>query len=136
MCYDEYRVIKVISSTAMLHFASLNGLYYQGLNFELMPAAPVIDWRFSPVVRKEFVMSASDNKELQKKVRAQIARRYIDTSMLTISVIGGNVRLTGVVSVLRSNPNAELKSEMEQISMILRTVSGVRDVTWDVTQRS
>lgn len=81
-------------------------------------------------------MSASDNKELQKKVRAQIARRYIDTSMLTISVIGGNVRLTGVVSVLRSNPNAELKSEMEQISMILRTVSGVRDVTWDVTQRS
>ena len=76
------------------------------------------------------------NKEVGRKVRAQLARRYIDTSQLTVSSIGGNVRLTGIVSTLRSNPGIDLKSEMEQISTILRTVSGIRDVTWDVTLRS
>ena len=80
-------------------------------------------------------MSHADNKESTRKVRAQIARRYVDSSMLTISVIGGNVHFSGVIGILRSHPNVELKAEMLQISQILRTIPGIRDVTWDVTQR-
>ena len=81
-------------------------------------------------------MSAHNNKEETRKVRAQIARRYVDTSMLTVSVIGGNVHLTGVLGTLRSHPGVDLKAEMMQISQILRTIPGIRDVVWDVTQRS
>ena len=81
-------------------------------------------------------MASHDNKEIAKRVRAQIARRYVDSSLLTVSTFGSSVRLTGVLGVLRSHPNIELKGEMEQISQILRTVPGVRDVSWDVTLKS
>ena len=80
-------------------------------------------------------MSHSDSKDATRKVRAQIARRYVDSSMMTVSVIGGNVHISGVISVLRSHPNLDLKAEMMQISTILRTIPGIRDVVWDVTQR-
>ena len=75
-------------------------------------------------------------KDLVKKIRGQIARRYIDSSMVNISVVGGTVYLTGVLHKLRTAPDVDLKAEMEQIGKILRTVPGVRDVIWDVTQRT
>ena len=81
-------------------------------------------------------MAGHDTKEMARKVRAQIARRYIDTSMLNISVYGGSVHLVGIIKVLRTHPNVDLKSEMDTLSQILRTVPGVREVVWDVTQRS
>lgn len=81
-------------------------------------------------------MSSHNNKEETRKVRSQIARRYVDSSMLSVSVIGGNVHLTGVLGTLRSHPGVDLKGEMQQISQILRTLPGIRDVVWDVTQRS
>jgi len=79
---------------------------------------------------------AAEQKELVKKVRAQISRRYIDTSLLNVAVNGASVHLTGVIKVLRTHPNVELPAEMEKISTILRTIPGIRDVVWDVAQRS
>lgn len=75
-------------------------------------------------------------KDLVKRVRGQIARRYVDSSMINISIVGGSVYLTGVLHKLRTAQEVDLKSEMEQISKILRTIPGVRDVIWDVTQRT
>lgn len=80
-------------------------------------------------------MAHTDAKEATRKVRAQIARRYVDSSMMSVSVIGGSVHITGVISVLRSHPNLDLAGEMAQISTILRSIPGIRDVVWDVTQR-
>lgn len=80
-------------------------------------------------------MSSHDTKEVTRKVRAQIARRYIDTSMLNVSVHGASVHLVGQIRVLRTHPNVDLKSEMDTLSQILRTVPGIREVVWDVSQR-
>jgi hypothetical protein len=86
--------------------------------------------------RERQFMSTHDTKEVARKVRAQIARRYIDTSMLNISVHGASVHLVGAIRILRTHPNVDLKAEMDTISTILRTVPGVREVVWDVSQRS
>ncbi|MDW8206958.1 MAG: BON domain-containing protein [Chloroherpetonaceae bacterium] len=80
--------------------------------------------------------AALEGKELAKKVRAQIARRYIDSSLLNISVFGGSVHLVGAIRTLRTHPDIDMKAEMETISQILRTIPGVRDVVWDVSIRS
>jgi hypothetical protein len=81
-------------------------------------------------------MAADGDAALTKLVRSQIARRYIDSSLLDIRVSHGLVQLRGVVRVLRSHPDIDLKKEMETISTILRQKSGIRDVVWDVTQRT
>ena len=72
---------------------------------------------------------------LTRMVRGQIARRYIDASLLDVRVSHGIVHLTGVLRVLRTHADMDLKKEMETISVVLRTKSGVRDVVWEVTQR-
>ena len=80
--------------------------------------------------------AAHDGKELAKKVRSQIARRYIDASLLNVSVYGGSVHLVGAIKTLRSHQNIDMKSEMETISQILRTIPGIREVVWDVSVRT
>jgi osmotically-inducible protein OsmY len=80
-------------------------------------------------------MSVAD-KDMVKKVRGQIARRYVDASMVNVSITGGSVHLTGVLHALRMYPNTDLREEMEQIAKILRAMPGVRDVIWDVTLRT
>jgi hypothetical protein len=77
-----------------------------------------------------------EDKEAVKKVRSQIGRRYVDASLLTVNVVGGVVHLTGVIAKLRTHPDIELREEMERISHILRQQPGIRDVVWDVTQRT
>ena len=77
-----------------------------------------------------------ENKDLQKKVRGQIARRYVDASLVNVTCSGGNVHLTGVLKGLRTHAGVNLKDEMENISKLLRTIPGVRDVVWDVSLRS
>lgn len=79
---------------------------------------------------------STENKELGKKIRGQIARRYVDASMVNVNCVGGTVYLTGVLKVLRTNANVDLKEEMENISKVLRTVPGVREIVWDVTRRT
>jgi|GEM_PF-1435801 len=74
--------------------------------------------------------------EAIKKVRAQLARRYIDTSTLNVTISGGNVHLTGAIRKLRAHPQVDLHQEMDQISQILKTIAGVREVVWDVALRS
>lgn len=81
-------------------------------------------------------MASHDNKEVGKKVRAQIARRYVDSSLLSVTIFGSSVRITGTLGKVRSHPYVDLKVEMEQISQILRTIPGVRDVSWDVSLKS
>lgn len=80
-------------------------------------------------------MSAG-NKELQKKIRGQIARRPLDISMINIGVVGTVVYITGVLRPTRGNNEMDLKGEMENVSKVLRGMSGVREVVWDVTLRS
>ena len=79
---------------------------------------------------------SADNKELQKKVRGQIARRYVDASMVNVTCVGGTVHLTGVLKSLRTHSTINLKDEMENISKLLRTIPGVRDIVWDVVLRT
>lgn len=77
-----------------------------------------------------------ENKEAVKRVRGQINRRYIDSTLLNINVVGGTVYLTGVIRTLRTHPNVELSEEMDHISKILRTVPGIREIVWDVSRRT
>ena len=81
-------------------------------------------------------MAAGEDASLTKMVRSQIARRYIDSSLLDIRVSHGLVTLRGVIRALRTHPDIDLRKEMETISTILRQKAGIRDVVWDVTQRS
>ena len=79
---------------------------------------------------------STENKELGKKIRGQIARRYVDASMVNVNVVGGTVYLTGVLKSLRTHATINLKDEMENISKVLRSVPGVREIVWDVTLRT
>ncbi len=79
---------------------------------------------------------STENKEMAKKVRGQIARRYVDASLVNVNCIGGNVHLTGVLKILRTHATVDLKEEMENISKLLRTLPGVREVVWDVSLRT
>jgi hypothetical protein len=81
-------------------------------------------------------MAAGEDASLTKLVRSQIARRYIDSSLLDIRVSHGLVTLRGVIRVLRTHPDVDLQKEMETISIILRQKAGIRDVVWDVTRRT
>lgn len=81
-------------------------------------------------------MAAGEDASLTKMVRSQIARRYVDSSLLDIRVSHGLVTLRGVIRVLRTHPDVDLTKEMETISTILRQKAGIRDVVWDVTQRT
>lgn len=76
------------------------------------------------------------NKEGMLKVRSILNRRYIDSSMVNIQVIGGSVHFTGVLRNLRQHPGIDLKSEMEHISLIIRQQPGLRDVVWEVSIRA
>jgi hypothetical protein len=81
-------------------------------------------------------MAAEGDAALTKLVRSQVARRYIDSSLLDIRVMHGLVTMRGVIRVLRTNPDIDLQKEMDTISTILRQKPGIRDVVWDVTQRT
>lgn len=81
-------------------------------------------------------MAAGEDAALTKMVRSQIARRYIDSSLLDVRVSHGLVYLRGVIRVLRTNPDVDLSKEMETISTILRQKPGIREVVWDVVQRT
>ncbi len=81
-------------------------------------------------------MAAGEDASLTKMVRSQIARRYIDSTLLDIRVSHGLVTLRGVIRTLRTAPDVELQKEMEVISTILRQKPGIREVVWDVTQRT
>ena len=73
--------------------------------------------------------------EMNKKVRAQIVRRPIDSAQLSVSVGGKNVYITGVLRPLRGNGHVDLKEEMNHITSAMRQSCGVADVVWDVTLR-
>ena len=79
---------------------------------------------------------STENKEMGKKIRGQIARRYIDATMVNVSVVGGTVYLTGVLKNIRTHATLNLKDEMENINKSLRTIPGVREIVWDVTLRT
>ena len=76
-----------------------------------------------------------DTMNLTKLVRSQIARRAVDTSLLSVNVVGGVVHLIGVLRPIRGNPNIDLKEEMNHITSILRQKAGIREVVWDVSLR-
>jgi hypothetical protein len=79
---------------------------------------------------------ASGDAEMTKMVRSQIARRSIDASMLNVRCSHGIIYLVGVIRVLRTHADMDLAKEMELISTALRSKPGVREIVWDVTQRS
>jgi hypothetical protein len=54
-------------------------------------------------------MPTIDNKELTRRVRAEVARRNIDASMLNVSVLGTTAHFTGFVGKLRSHEEVDLK---------------------------
>ncbi len=78
---------------------------------------------------------AAEDVAITRMVRGQIARRYIDASLLDIRVSHGVVHLRGVIRTLRTHADMDLAKEMEVISTVLRTKPGVRDIIWDISQR-
>ena len=68
-------------------------------------------------------------------VRGQIGRRLVDATQLVIQVSGGVIHFGGVLRPLRGAGTLDLNAEMNNISTILRTKAGVKEVVWDVTLR-
>lgn len=71
-------------------------------------------------------------KELARKAHGQIARRNVDSSFLNITVVGSTIHLSGRMGQLHTHKEVDLKSEKEHITQLLRQISGIRDVIWDV----
>lgn len=69
-------------------------------------------------------------------VRSHISRRSVDASLLDVRVSHGVVFLRGVLRTMRTHADLDLTAEMGHITVVLRQQSGVRDVVWDVVQRS
>ena len=87
-------------------------------------------------VEKGQVFMANEDAATTRMVRGQIARRYIDASLLDIRVTHGVVYFRRVIRRLRTHADMDLVKEMEIISTILRQKSGIRDVIWEITQRA
>ena len=79
---------------------------------------------------------ASADVQMTRMVRSQIARRSIDSSLLNVRCSHGIVYLVGVIRVLRTHADMDLQKEMEHISAAIRSKPGVREVVWDVSQRT
>jgi hypothetical protein len=77
---------------------------------------------------------AVEDAAATRMVRGQIARRYVDASMVDVRVTHGVCYLRGVLRILRTHPEIDLTKEMEHITTILRG-KGIRDVIWEVTLR-
>ena len=78
---------------------------------------------------------AAEDAAATRMVRQQIARRYIDCSLLDIKVSHGVVYLRGIIRNLRMYPDIDLKKEIDTITGILVRKHGIRDVNWDVQTR-
>jgi osmotically-inducible protein OsmY len=78
----------------------------------------------------------AEDPETTRRVRAQITRRYVDSSQLDVRVMHGTVYLRGVLRQLRTHREVDLEKEMETISHVLRQQPGVRDVVWEATLRA
>lgn len=80
-------------------------------------------------------MPKPEDLETARMVRKEFARRPIDTSLMTISIVHGVVYLRGSVKPMRGH-TFDMKEELEILSKILRQRPGIRDVVIDVTRRS
>ncbi len=78
---------------------------------------------------------ALEDAAATKMVRGQIARRYVDSSMLSVRVTHGVAHLSGILRILRTHREMDLTKEMDIITTILRGKNGIRDVVWEVTLR-
>lgn len=78
----------------------------------------------------------TEDPETTRRVRAQITRRYVDSSQLDVRVIHGTVYLGGVLRQLRTHKEVDLEKEMETISHVLRQQPGIRDVIWEAAIRA
>jgi hypothetical protein len=101
----------------------------------IAPRAEVHCFCAHVVGRRLDAMAGVEDAGHTRMVRGQIARRYVDTSMLDVRVSHGIVHLTGVIRALRTHKDMDLKKEMDVISTILKGKSGIRDVVWEITQR-
>lgn len=77
--------------------------------------------------------SPEDNG-IMKLVRAEIAKRLIDTTMADVRVQHGVITIRGVVRALKEGPE-DVKAELELIGRILRQRPGVKDVVIDCAYR-
>ncbi len=70
-----------------------------------------------------------------RAVRAQITRRYVDSTQLDVRVMHGVVYLRGELTHLRSHPEISLEHEKEVIAHTLRGCNGIREVIWEAILR-
>ncbi len=80
-------------------------------------------------------MPAND-AEATRSVRAQITRRYVDSSLLEVRVMHGVVYLRGILAKLRSHPDIDLEHDKEVIAHCLRGQHGIREVIWEASLRT
>ena len=70
-----------------------------------------------------------------RAVRAQITRRYVDSTQLDVRVMHGVVYLRGELRLLKSHPDISLEHEKEVIAHSLRGRNGIREVIWEAILR-
>lgn len=80
-------------------------------------------------------MPRPEDVEATRIVRKEFARRPIDTSLMTITIVHGVVYLRGSVRPMRGH-HFDMREELDTMSKILRQRQGIRDVVVDVTMRT
>ena len=71
-----------------------------------------------------------------RAVRAQITRRYVDSTQLDVRVMHGVAYLRGIICHLQSHPDINLEHEKEVIAHAIRGRNGIREVIWEVVIRA
>jgi hypothetical protein len=77
-----------------------------------------------------------ENAEATRAFKAAVTRRNIDASRLEVRVIHGTCYCRGILTKLRTHQGVDLNKEMEIITQSMRGRNGIREVVWEVTQRS
>lgn len=77
---------------------------------------------------------ASGDSAQTRMVQRELARRYIDTTMVDVRVMHGIVYVRGLLKHLRTHSEVDLEREADIIRKILRQKPGIREIIWEVGQ--
>jgi hypothetical protein len=80
-------------------------------------------------------MPRPEDIEMMRTVRREVARRPIDTSLMTIYISHGIVYLRGQVRAMRGH-ELDLPEELKLMAKVMKQRPGIRDVVIEVTYRS
>ena len=71
-----------------------------------------------------------------RQVKHELTRRNVDMSEVEVRVIHGVCYMQGTMTKFRSHPEVDLDHEAEVIRKVIRGIHGIRDVVWEVRNKS